>query len=127
MLEAVGAQGVNELWPDSYGTEDTEGGQDEIPCDQATTKVELLAVLHVRLAAEDEDDVDEGVEEGELPVALHPVLLGHDIAVVEELGLVVEQAGVVEAGLRAVHAIDHDRLVYVIFEAHVVVTIRITL
>lgn len=127
MLEAVGAQSVNELRPDSEAAQNTEGGQDEIPCYEATTKVELLTVLHVGLAAEDEDDVDEGVDEGELPIALHPVLLRHDVAIVEELGLVVEEAGVVEARLRAVHAIDHDRLVYVIFEAHVVITVKITL
>lgn len=99
MLEAVGSEGVYELRPDTNCAENAESCEDKIPGDEATSQIELLAVLHEGLAAEYQHNVDEGIEKTELPVALHPVLLGHDIAVIEELGLIVEQAGVIQTGL----------------------------
>ena len=118
VLEAVRAQRVHELGPDARRAHEAEGGEHEVPGDERAPQVELVAAAHPRLAAEDERDVEQGVEEAELPVAQHPLLLRLHVALVEELLLVEEEAGVVEARLRAVHALDHDWLVHIIFEAH---------
>ena len=121
MLDTLVDESVHELGPDAHGAEQAEAGEHEVPRDQRLAQVEALARLHVVLTGEYGDDVDDGVDDAQIPVVPHPVLLHLDVLVVEELPLVEEQIRIVEAGARTIRAIGQLPLARsIIFDVHFV-------